>query len=139
MNEIHISPRNERDTSGQPGTVELHGAWSHNNETQERCFHLTVEDGISGVALVDVLLSAEDFMTLVSGSHAVAETRRAIRPERIGRRQQVASQTVSGGSLEEREAAAEAIVRELREQGWAADKRRTNTSAWSITGRRWVW
>lgn len=103
--------------------------------------HLNITDRTSGQTLVDVNLSAAEFLSMMSGTGTrVSGARLPARPDRIGMRAQNTSTSIPltyGADKIERAAQITAVVAQYESEGWIATSRRTNSGD-VVVARRWI-
>jgi hypothetical protein len=103
--------------------------------------HFTITDRMSGQVLIDVDLSAAEFLSMMSGTGTpVSRARLPARPVRIGMRAEVFWARIPltyGADKIERAAQITAVVAQYESEGWIATARRTNSGD-VVVARRWI-
>lgn len=125
-------------TDRNPGDVLIQLSFPRSNVDPGPVVDLSVTDGMSGVQLVGVRLTADEFASLMSCTATRVSGARIPSPEhvhRIGRALEVDSKSLGHGASHQD---VEAVRADYLNNGWdTAEARRTNAGP-QVIARRWV-
>jgi len=134
-------------TEAEPGDVQIRLSYPTRTgidvgEDERHVASLNIIDRTSGQILVEVEMSAAEYLSFMSGTGTnVSGATLPARPDRIGlRRQNTGTEVpyVSGESPAEAQARLDAVVGQYRLDGWDTEVRRTNRSGIRVIARRYI-
>ena len=125
------------DRQPQPGDVDVRISFPTRSAHTDKAVTIEITDGPSRSRIIEIDLTAEQYVALMSGSTAHATG--AWLPSdkgwsRIGKRMETASATFGYG----KEAEANAQADDYRADGWEAAEVRRSNSGFTVVARRWV-